>query len=627
MPVDQKSNQYDRNWHSNILYLLVFMVGLYFFQDALKTSNQTTIIPYSQFDRLLKEKKITSVNITDSHIQGELKEKLENGSTQFITAKVEDELASKLSNAGVEYTRTIESKFYSTLLSWIIPTLIFILFWMFILGRVAKGGFGSQLMSIGKSKAKVYVETNTKVKFEDVAGVDEAKEELLEIVNFLKDKKRFGRLGARIPRGILLVGPPGTGKTLLAKAIAGEAGVPFFSINGSEFVEMFVGVGAARVRDLFDQARSQAPCIIFVDELDALGRSRSVSLGGGGHDEKEQTLNQLLVELDGFDSTSGIVLLAATNRPEILDPALLRSGRFDRQILVDRPDKNGRLMILKVHTKKILLENSVDLEKVAELTAGFTGADIENLANEAALVATRRNADAVTANDFTLAIERIIAGLEKKNRLIREEEKIIIAHHEMGHTLVAAALPGIDPVHKVSIIPRGIGSLGYTIQRPTEDRYLMTKHELENKMTVLLGGRASEKIIFNHYSTGAVDDIRKATSIAREMVTLYGMDEKLGSVTYEENRSTFLKGSELNISGTRSYSEQSSEYIDDAVKYLISNALNNAISILELNRSLLEKSAQILLKKETLVEEDLGPIFKQIKRPTALKQCSDMSQK
>ena len=381
-------------------------------------------------------------------------------------------------------------------------------------------------MTVGKSRAKVFVETDTKVTFKDVAGVEEAKFELQELVAFLRDPRSYGRLGARVPKGVLLVGPPGTGKTLLAKAVAGEAGVPFFSISGSEFVEMFVGVGAARVRDLFEQARKAAPCIIFIDELDALGRSRSVS-PIGGLDEKEQTLNQLLAELDGFDPSAGVILLAATNRPEILDPALLRAGRFDRQVLVDRPDRKGRLEILKVHVRKVHLAPNIDLDAVAGLTTGFTGADIANLVNEAAIVATRRNGTAVGLNDFTEAIERIVAGLEKKSRVLNADERRRVAYHEMGHALVAATLPGVDPVHKVSIIPRGVGALGYTIQRPTEDRFLLGRANLENRIAVLMGGRAAEQLVFDgDVSTGAADDLQRATEIALEMVTRYGMDEK-----------------------------------------------------------------------------------------------------
>ncbi|NDC25452.1 MAG: ATP-dependent zinc metalloprotease FtsH, partial [Proteobacteria bacterium] len=469
--------------------------------------------------------------------------------------------------------RDRENTLMRDILSWILPVFVFFGLWMLLMRRMGgRGGMGGGLMSVGQSRAKIYVEKDTKTTFKDVAGVEEAKEELKEVVDFLKDPKSFGRLGARVPKGVLLVGPPGTGKTLFAKAVAGEAGVPFFSISGSEFVEMFVGVGAARVRDLFEQARKKAPCIIFIDELDALGRARSAGGFSAGNDEKEQTLNQLLVELDGFDSSSGIVVLAATNRPEILDPALLRAGRFDRQILVDRPDKKGRLEILQVHSGKIKLDPTVSLEQVASLTPGFTGADLANLANEAALVATRRKAEQVTLSDFTAAIERMVAGLEKKNRLLSPLERKVVAHHEMGHALVAFALPGSDPVHKVSIIPRGMGALGYTLQRPAEDRYLMTLNELKNKMAVLLGGRAAEKLIFNHFSTGAADDISRATDIARNMAMRYGMDSHLGSVTYDNETGGFLGGAGVNPFQYRRYSEDTAREIDVSVKETVNQA-------------------------------------------------------
>jgi len=482
-----------------------------------------------------------------------------------------------------------------------VPAVIFFALWGFLMRRMTGGAGG--FLEIGKSKAKVYMEKQTGVTFDDVAGVDEAKEELHEVIEFLKNPQEYGRLGARIPKGVLLVGPPGTGKTLLARAVAGEANVPFFSINGSEFVEMFVGVGAARVRDLFEQARARAPAIIFIDELDALGRARS-AYPMGGHDEKEQTLNQLLSEMDGFDPSSGVVLLAATNRPEILDPALLRAGRFDRQVLVDRPDKKGRVAILSVHLKKIQLGPEVDPEKIAALTPGFSGADLANLVNEAALLATRRRATAVTMDDFTNAVERIVAGLEKKNRLLNPHERMVVAHHEMGHALVAMSLPGTDPVHKVSIIPRGIGALGYTIQRPTEDRFLMTREELENKMAVLLGGRAAEQLIFGEISTGAADDLAKITDIARNMVMRFGMDNNLGHVAYEAERSQFLP-----VPGApapmREYSEETAREIDHAVRTLVGAAFDKALGILTHQRQLLERGARELLQKETLTEEDL----------------------
>jgi cell division protease FtsH len=447
------------------------------------------------------------------------------------------------------------------------------------------------------------VETNTRVTFDDVAGVDEAKDELREIVAFLKQPKEYGRLGARVPKGILLVGPPGTGKTLLARAVAGEAGVPFFSISGSEFVEMFVGVGAARVRDLFEQAAKEAPCIIFIDELDALGRARGMG-PFGGHDEKEQTLNQLLAELDGFDPQQGIVLLAATNRPEILDAALLRAGRFDRQVLVDRPDKIGRLAILQIHLKRVRLGPDIRPEQVAELTPGFSGAELANLINEAALLATRRGAEAVAMDDFNQAIERIVAGLEKKNRLLNPPERRVVAYHEMGHALVAKALPGMDPVHKISIIPRGVGALGYTIQRPTEDRFLMTKAELENKMAVLYGGRAAEMLVFGEVSTGAADDLQKIADIARSMVLRFGMADKLGQIAFEQTRRSFL-GDGMPDMGPKDYSEETAREIDCAVRELANLARERALSVLKANRAALDAGAERLLETETMLAEDI----------------------
>src|SRR5579863_6484792 len=523
-------------------YWMTAMVAVMVIQGIYASYTQIAQLPYSGFQDDLKAGKIVEVRVSGNYIQGKFKEPDKNGRTEFITTRVAPEMAQELEKYNVKFAGTIESTFLRDLLSWVIPVALFAGVWMFIYRRFAsQQGFGG-LMSVGRSKAKVYVETDTKTTFADVAGVDEAKAELQEIVSFLKDPASYGRLGGRVPKGVLLVGPPGTGKTLLARAVAGEANVPFFSINGSEFVEMFVGVGAARVRDLFEQAHAKAPCIIFIDELDALGRARGVYPGGGGHDEKEQTLNQLLSELDGFDTRAGMILLAATNRPEILDPALLRAGRFDRQVLVDRPDKIGRVQILEVHSRKIRMAPGVDLETVAALTPGFTGADLANLVNEAALLATRRSADSVTLADFTNAMERIVAGLEKRNRLLNPKEREIVAHHEMGHALVAFSLPGSDPVHKVSIIPRGVGALGYTIQRPTEDRFLMTREELESKMAVLLGGRAAELTVFGHLSTGAADDLRRVTDIAHSMVTRYGMSECLGGVVYDRELRNFITG-------------------------------------------------------------------------------------
>ncbi|MCD1587621.1 ATP-dependent zinc metalloprotease FtsH, partial [Halomonas sp. IOP_14] len=497
----------------------------------------------------------------------------------------------------------------TSMLSWLLPFLLVFAIWGFFLRRMvsSQGGLGS-MMTLGKSKARVYVETETKVTFADVAGIDEAKDELKEVVAFLRDPQRYGRLGAHVPKGILLVGPPGTGKTLLARAVAGEAGVPFFSISGSEFVEMFVGVGAARVRDLFEQAAKATPCIIFIDELDALGGARGLGMLGGGHDEKEQTLNQLLTELDGFDTSSGIVLLAATNRPEILDPALLRAGRFDRQVLVDRPERRGRIAILNVHLKHLnKLAPDVDAEQIAALTPGFTGADLANLVNEAALLATRRDADAVTLSDFTLAVERIVAGLEKKSRVLNEHERRVVAHHEMGHVLVAASLPGMDPVHKISIIPRGVGALGYTLQRPTEERFLQTVADLKSRMAVLMGGRAAERMIFNEISTGAADDLAKVTDIARSMVTRFGMSEEGGQVIYEEDRQAFL-GDKFGLAKPKTYSEETAREIDTAIRRLVDDAFDSATQILTRRRKVLETGAAMLLERETLTAQDFPPI-------------------
>ncbi|HSU55826.1 MAG TPA: ATP-dependent zinc metalloprotease FtsH, partial [Candidatus Dormibacteraeota bacterium] len=564
----------------------------------------------SRFHTLLEQDKIAEIAITENHIYGTLKDKGPNGLKEFVTTRVEPELADKLDKHNVTYTGVVQSTWVRDLLSWIVPTALFIGIWLFIIRRMNPGGMTGGLMSIGKSRAKVFVEKETKVTFADVAGVDEAKEELVEIINFLKDPQGYSRLGGRVPKGVLLIGPPGTGKTLLARAVAGEASVPFFSISGSEFVEMFVGVGAARVRDLFEQARQMAPAIIFIDELDSLGRARG-AYALGGHDEKEQTLNQLLAELDGFDPKTGVVLLAATNRPEILDPALLRAGRFDRQVLVDRPDKLGREQILAVHLKKVKLAPDVKPEQIAALTPGFTGADLANLVNEAALLATRRQGDSVTMDDFNNAIERIIAGLEKRNRLLNPSERRVVAFHELGHAMVALALPGTDEVHKVSIIPRGVGALGYTIQRPTEDRFLMKREELENKMAVMMGGRAAEQVVFNEVSTGATDDLARATDLARAMVLRYGMSDALGNVAYDRERSAFLQPG-IPMQQSREYSEKTADSVDNAVRTLVDHALERAIGILKINRALLERTAEELLKTETLNPPQIEALKREI---------------
>jgi len=615
----EKTRQQFSLWYFLIVFLAILAMQNFLFGP------HAANLAYSEFKALLQAGKIDDVALGERTISGtlkseglegllpkkqieELKRAGEGKEHRFVTVRIDDpNLVKELEAAKVRFTGVIESKWLSTLLSWILPAVIFVALWGFIMKRM--GGAAGGFMEIGKSKAKVYMEKQTGVSFDDVAGVDEAKEELKEIIAFLRSPKEYGKLGARMPKGVLLVGPPGTGKTLLARAVAGEASVPFFSISGAEFVEMFVGVGAARVRDLFEQARDKAPAIIFIDELDALGRARGAYPLAGGHDEKEQTLNQLLSEMDGFDPSQGLVLLAATNRPEILDPALLRAGRFDRQVLVDRPDKKGRMDILRVHLKKVQLAADVDSGQIAALTTGFSGADLANLVNEAALLATRRGAEAVGPDDFTAAVERIVAGLEKKNRLLNPKEREVVAYHEMGHALVALSLPGTDAVHKVSIIPRGIGALGYTIQRPTEDRYLMTRDELENKMAVLLGGRASEQIVFGHLSTGAADDLAKVTDIARSMVMRYGMHAKLGHVAYEAEHPAFLQ-MPGEMPGAREYSEETATEIDRAVRDILQTAFDRAAAILKERRDTLDRGARELLAHETLTEDALRELLR-----------------
>ncbi len=492
-----------------------------------------------------------------------------------------------------------------TLLSWVVPPLIFFGIWGFLLNRQSGG---PAALTVGKSKARIYSEGSTGVKFPDVAGVDEAKAELQEIVDFLKNAGKYTRLGAKIPKGVLLVGPPGTGKTLLAKAIAGEAGVPFYSISGSEFIELFVGVGASRVRDLFEQAKQNAPCIVFIDELDALGKSRAQNGVMGGNDEREQTLNQLLTEMDGFEANTGVILLAATNRPEVLDPALRRPGRFDRQVVVDRPDKIGRSAILNVHARNVKLAEDVDLEKIAVRTPGFVGADLANLVNEAALLAARNNRESVTMADFAEAIERVIAGLEKKSRVLNEQEKKRVAYHEVGHAIIGALMPGAGKVEKISIVPRGVGALGYTLQLPEEDRFLMAEDEIRGRIATLLGGRSAEEIIFNNIvSTGASDDIQKATDLAERSITLYGMSDQLGPVAFEKQQMQFLEGYQ---SPRRPISPKVMEEIDREVKEIVDNAHHVALAILQANQNLLEETAQELLNQEVLegssLREKLG---------------------
>jgi len=589
----------------NVLYGIVTVIMVFVLRQTLFPGAGIEELSYSDFQTALANGEIAEVEVRGDRLEGTFRHERPDRPQRFRTLRVDPELARELAGHKISYRAVADSNVFTEVLSWIVPTLLFFGLWYFVVRRAfEQQGAAGGLLAIGKSKARVYVESDTKVTFADVAGVDEAKAELAEIVGFLKEPARYGRLGARLPRGVLLVGPPGTGKTLLARAVAGEAGVPFFSINGSEFVEMFVGVGAARVRDLFDRARARAPAIIFIDELDALGRARG-AFGFGGHDEKEQTLNQLLSELDGFDPRQGLVLLAATNRPEILDPALLRPGRFDRQILVDRPDKVGRVQILEVHVRRIHVAPGLDLAEVAALTPGFTGADLANLVNEAALVATRRGATETALEDFTAAIERIVAGLEKRNRLLNPMERRTVAVHEMGHALVAMSLPGSDPVHKVSIIPRGIGALGYTIQRPIEDRFLMTRSELETKLTGLLAGRAAERLVIGELSTGAADDLARATQIARAMVARYGMVESLGGVSYEAEPPPLL-GVPALMDRSSQASDATEREIDLEVRRILQAAEDRARDLLAARRADLDRGAALLLGRETLGPAELA---------------------
>lgn len=581
-------------WYFFIAFLAIFYLQQYFF------SSKVEMIPYSQFKQHLNDGNVTKLIIGPEHINGTLKGKGNKREQEFSTIRVDDpNLAKQLDDHKVRYSGLYESKLMSSIISWIIPIAIMLLIWWF---AIKKMGQGAGVMSFSKSKAKLFAENETMVTFADVAGIDEAKEELQEVVEFLKNPAKFQKLGGRIPKGVLLVGPPGTGKTLLAKAVAGEAKVPFFSISGSEFVEMFVGVGASRVRDLFSQAAKQAPCIIFIDELDALGKARGVN-AFGGNDEREQTLNQLLVEMDGFESNKGVIIMAATNRPEILDPALLRPGRFDRQILLDRPDINGREGILKIHSKKVLLDSDVDLHKIAGLVPGFAGADLANLVNEAALLAARNDKEAVSAAEFDAAIDRVVGGLEKKNRVMNPKEKEIVSFHESGHAIVAESVKHADPVHKISIIPRGIAALGYTQQQPTEERYLMTRPELLDRLAVLLGGRVAEELAFGEISTGAQNDLQRATDIARSMVTEYGMSDLLGLVTYDSTRQPlFLPG---NYTPTKTYSETMATRIDQEISNLMEQTHHRVRDILAERRQLLDKLAHLLSEKEVVQGDEL----------------------
>ena len=602
----------------SIWYVFLAIWAVILLHDFISALNKIEEVPYSRFKQMVAEDKVAEVSVSTQTITGKLKQaqdkKAESKDSAkepslFTTIRIEDpDLVRDLDRHGVTVTGVIESTFFRDLLSWVLPALVFVGIWYFFIQRLgqAQGGF----MRVGQSKAKIYMEKDVKVTFADVAGVDEAKDELREVIEFLKTPEKFKKLGGKIPKGILLVGPPGTGKTLLARAVAGEAGVPFFSISGSEFVEMFVGVGAARVRDLFEQAKEKAPCIIFIDELDALGKARG--MGPMAHEEREQTLNQLLVEMDGFDPRIGVILMAATNRPEILDPALLRAGRFDRHVLVDRPDKKGRLDILKVHARAVALAPDADLEVVAAMTPGFSGADLANVVNESALLAVRRGKEQVGSAELQEAVERVIAGLEKKNRVLNKMEKERVAYHETGHALVALSIPGSDQVQKISIIPRGISALGYTLQLPTEDRFLMAKSELENKIAVLLGGRTAEELIFGEVSTGAQNDLLKATDIAKSMVKAYGMSDKIGMITLEQERQPQF----MQIQGLPhekgDYSEETAREIDCEVRRIIDGQYDRVKRLLGEKKQALIQGAKLLLEREVITGPELKAIAEKV---------------
>ena len=603
MPVNKKVS-------FSVLCAFLTIGAVMFVHNFLTPMQMPEELPYSEFKTLLAAGNVAEVTVTRQSLLGKLKP--EEGSKEpklFTTIRVEDpDLVKELNVRNVKFTGMIESTFLRDIMWWVIPALIFGGIWFFVIRRLGQGlGQGQKgFMTVGKSKAKIYAEKDTKVTFADVAGVEEAKEELGEVIDFLKTPEKFTRLGGKIPKGILLVGPPGTGKTLLARAVAGEAGVTFFSISGSEFVEMFVGVGASRVRDLFEQAKIKAPCIIFIDELDALGKARGA--GPMAHEEREQTLNQLLVEMDGFDPRIAVILMAATNRPEILDPALLRPGRFDRQVLVDRPDKIGRLAILHVHAKRVALGPDAGLEVIAGMTPGFSGADLANIINEATLLTVRRNKEQVGHSELQEAVERVVAGLEKKNRVLNKTERERVAHHEVGHALVALSFPGADPIQKISIIPRGIAALGYTLQLPTEDRFLMAKTELENKIAVLLGGRNAEELIFGEASTGAQNDLVRATDIAKSMVKSYGMSEKLGAVTLDRERQPLI----MQIQATQEkgdYSEETAREIDCEVRRIIDEQYDRVRWLLAEKKRALVEGAKVLLEREVISGSELKAIM------------------
>ncbi|MEO1145079.1 MAG: ATP-dependent zinc metalloprotease FtsH [Cyanobacteria bacterium J06638_22] len=618
MPIKDKPNQPRSRLIGRILLALsgIYLL-LNLFAPALFGA-KVPRVPYSLFIHQVNEGEVVRASVGQDQIRYQIKS--EDGDTGEIlsTTPIFDlNLPNLLQDNNVEFAAIPPARgnWFTSLLGWVIPPLIFVAVWQFFIARNAGGAPGA--LSIGKSKAKVYVEGEAeKITFDDVAGVEEAKTELVEIVDFLKNSKKFTQIGARIPKGVLLVGPPGTGKTLLARAVAGEAGVPFFSISGSEFIELFVGVGSSRVRDLFEQAKKQSPCIIFIDELDAIGKSRATGGFYGGNDEREQTLNQLLTEMDGFGAgEQTVIVLAATNRPESLDPALLRPGRFDRQVLVDRPDRTGRLAILEIHAKDVKLNSSVDLEAIATRTPGFSGADLANLVNEAALLAARNDRQTVVQADFSEAIERLVAGLEKKSRVLNDKEKKIVAYHEVGHAMVGAVMSGTDQVEKISIVPRGMAALGYTLQLPTEDRFLLSENELEGQIATLLGGRSAEEVVFGSITTGAANDLQRATDLAERMVTTYGMSEVLGPLAYQQSQGNAFLGGEMG-NPRRLVSAQTAEAIDQEVKGIVESAHQHALDILKHNRELLETLSLKLLDEEVIEGQSLRDMLSQVQLPS-----------
>ncbi|BDD85824.1 ATP-dependent zinc metalloprotease FtsH [Desulfofustis limnaeus] len=590
-----------QNTKFNIWYLLAAVWGVLLLQNLIFDQFRPQVIAYSDFIKAVTEDRVIEIAIGQDRISGKMRTSDSDSPVLFTTVRVDNNLSQTLSEHGVKFSGQVENTFLKAIISWVVPIFLFFGIWYLLMRKMQGGQAG--IMSFGRNKAKIIGEKDIDTRFSDVAGADEAKEELQEIVDYLARPQIYLEVGGQMPKGVLLVGPPGTGKTLIARAVAGEAGVPFFSISGSEFVEMFVGMGAARVRDLFVQAREKAPCIIFIDELDALGKARGAG-GFGGHDEREQTLNQLLVEMDGFDTQKGIVIMAATNRPEVLDPALLRSGRFDRQVLIDKPDVKGREAILKIHAAKVKLADDVNLQIIAQKTAGFSGADLANVVNEAALLAVRKGRKQVSSLDLDEAVDRIIGGLEKKNRVINPQEKKIVAYHEVGHALVAALTPGCEPVHKISIIPRGLAALGYTQQRPTEDRYLMSKEELLTKIDVLLGGRVAEQITFNSITTGAGNDLMRATDIARAMIVEYGMGETLGLSTYPRQRHPVFLQTDQGISFGKDYSDETAAAIDAETRQILDQRNEHVTRLLTTYRDTLQAVAERLLEKEVVFEEE-----------------------